>query len=59
MYKFCMQEEILCSSYLAAVYLKERNFEKTVYVVGGEGISQELDALGIKHCGVGVSNSPS
>ncbi|XP_011502094.1 PREDICTED: phosphoglycolate phosphatase [Ceratosolen solmsi marchali] len=46
-------EEILCTSYLAAVYLKEKNFQKKVYIVGSEGIAQELDAQGIKHFGVG------
>ncbi|XP_001603048.1 glycerol-3-phosphate phosphatase [Nasonia vitripennis] len=46
-------EEILCTSYLAAVYLKEQNFKKKAYVIGSEGITKELDAQAIKHCGLG------
>ncbi|KAJ8675577.1 hypothetical protein QAD02_011363 [Eretmocerus hayati] len=47
------EEEILCSSYLAATYLKQLNFKKKVYIVGSEGIAQELEAQGIRHTGVG------
>ncbi|KZC11359.1 PREDICTED: phosphoglycolate phosphatase-like [Dufourea novaeangliae] len=46
-------EEIVCTSFLAAVYLKEKNFDKKVYVVGSVGITKELEAMGIKHCGIG------
>ncbi|OXU30853.1 hypothetical protein TSAR_012657 [Trichomalopsis sarcophagae] len=46
-------EEILCSSYLAAIYLKQLKFNKKVYLVGSEGISRELDAQGIEHVGLG------
>lgn len=46
----------MCTSYLAAVYLKEQNFTKKAYVIGSEGITKEFDAQGIKYCGLGVNN---
>ncbi|XP_015600622.1 glycerol-3-phosphate phosphatase [Cephus cinctus] len=46
-------EEIVCTSFLTAMYLKEKNFDKTVYIVGSDGIGKELDAVGIKHIGIG------
>ncbi|KAL0852536.1 hypothetical protein ABMA27_017017 [Loxostege sticticalis] len=47
------KEEIVCTCYIAAMYLKEKNFKKKVYIVGGDGIAKELDAVGISHSGVG------
>ncbi|CAK9805448.1 Glycerol-3-phosphate phosphatase [Anthophora plagiata] len=47
-------DQIVCSSFLAAMYLKEKKFDKKAYVVGSDGITNELEAEGIKHCGVGV-----
>lgn len=46
-------EEIYSSSYAAAAYLKSIDFpaDKKVYVVGEAGILEELDNVGIKHCG--------
>lgn len=48
------QDEIFSSSYAAAAYLKRvLNFppDKKVYVIGMEGIEEELDAEGIAHIG--------
>nr|XP_046487725.1 uncharacterized protein LOC124221590 [Neodiprion pinetum] len=41
-------EEIMCTSYLVAAYLKEKNFNKKVYIVGTEAIGKELNAVGIE-----------
>ncbi|KAK8869633.1 hypothetical protein IAR55_000201 [Kwoniella newhampshirensis] len=47
-------EECFGSAYASAVYLSQvLNFpkDKKVYVFGEEGIEEELDAVGIAHCG--------
>lgn len=46
-------EEIFSSSYAAAAYLEHIEFpaHKKVYVVGEQGIQEELDLKGIKHVG--------
>lgn len=44
---------MISTAYLAAQYLKQRNFNKKVYIIGSTGISRELDAVGISHVGVG------
>lgn len=44
---------MISTSYLAGQYLKQRNFDKKVYIVGSTGIARELDALGIRHTDVG------
>ncbi|XP_050697500.1 glycerol-3-phosphate phosphatase-like isoform X1 [Eriocheir sinensis] len=45
------KESILSSAFVLAQYLKQQDFKKRVYVVGTGGITQELDAVGITHCG--------
>ncbi|XP_046429548.1 glycerol-3-phosphate phosphatase isoform X1 [Neodiprion virginianus] len=47
------KNNILCTSYLAACYLQDLGFKKKAYVIGSEGISKELEQVGIGHCGVG------
>ncbi|XP_053607028.1 glycerol-3-phosphate phosphatase isoform X2 [Plodia interpunctella] len=47
------QDEILSTAYLAAHYLKGIGFNKKVYLLGSNGIAEELKSVGIRHIGVG------
>ncbi|KAL9651653.1 hypothetical protein ABK040_001598 [Willaertia magna] len=42
--------EILSSAYAASVYIKRHNISK-VYVIGGDGIKEELEEIGVVACG--------
>lgn len=48
------QEEILSTAFLVAHYLKGIGFTKKVYLIGSNGIGDELKAVGIRHIGIGV-----
>lgn len=50
--------EVFPTSYASALYLKQINFNRTVYVLGSQGIADELDNLGIKNFGVGPDPTP-
>ncbi|CAK1586135.1 unnamed protein product [Parnassius mnemosyne] len=47
------EDEILSTSYLVAHYLKSIGFKKKVYIIGSNGIGDELKAVGIRHIGIG------
>lgn len=47
------KDGIISTAHATAAYLKQRNFNKSVYVVGSEGITRELDMVGIQHSEVG------
>ncbi|XP_036326662.1 glycerol-3-phosphate phosphatase-like isoform X1 [Rhagoletis pomonella] len=46
-------EGMISSAHSTAAYLKARDFQKKVYVIGAGGITGELDAVGIKHSDIG------
>lgn len=46
-------DNMISTAYLAAQYLKSKNFTGKVFIVGSTGISRELDSVGIRHLGVG------
>ncbi|KAK7099389.1 hypothetical protein V1264_003533 [Littorina saxatilis] len=46
-------DEIVCTAYIAALYLKNKQFKGKVFVVGNTAMGQELDAVGIAHTGIG------
>lgn len=43
------KEEVYCSSYLIASYIKQNHSGKKVFVVGEQGIIDELEEAGIEH----------
>lgn len=51
-------ENIISTSYCAAAFLKAQNFQKKVYVLGGTGITQELQNANIEHLPVGPDPMP-
>lgn len=50
--------EVFPTSYASALYLKQINFNRSVYVLGSQGIADELNAMGIKNFGVGPDVTP-
>ncbi|CAG9854603.1 unnamed protein product [Phyllotreta striolata] len=46
-------DNIITTSYLVADYLHLKNFSKKAYVIGSQGIADEMAAKGIRHAGVG------
>ncbi|KAK3793797.1 hypothetical protein RRG08_061931 [Elysia crispata] len=48
------QDEILCTAWIAAEYLRSKSFKDKVYVMGlKESMGEELNAFGIKNTGAG------
>lgn len=50
--------EVFPTSYASAIYLKQKNFRRSVYVLGSQGIADELNNVGIKNFGVGPDLTP-
>lgn len=50
--------EVFPTSYASALYLKQIGFNKSVYVLGSQGIADELNAMGIRNFGVGPDVTP-
>lgn len=50
-----MKEEIVCTSYISALYLHNMKFQGKIYVVGNPSMGEELDRFDLKHTGIGVS----
>ncbi|XP_022827801.1 glycerol-3-phosphate phosphatase-like [Spodoptera litura] len=46
-------EEILSAAYLAGHYFKDIGFTKKVYLLGSDGLGEELKSVGVRHIGVG------
>ena len=56
MHLFFFQNEIFGTARVAAVYLKHvLKLEKKVFIVGGEGIAEEIRNVGLEHLPIGVS----
>uniref|UniRef100_A0A6G1S8L7 Phosphoglycolate phosphatase n=1 Tax=Aceria tosichella TaxID=561515 RepID=A0A6G1S8L7_9ACAR len=51
-------DEVFPTSYSSALYLKQINFKRSVYVLGSQGIADELNNVGIKNFGVGPDVTP-
>ncbi|KAI1302423.1 Glycerol-3-phosphate phosphatase [Halotydeus destructor] len=52
-------DELFPTCYSTAIYLKSIGFDKKVFVVGMDGISKELEKVGIECIGVGPDPTPS
>ncbi|OXA52911.1 glycerol-3-phosphate phosphatase isoform X2 [Folsomia candida] len=52
-------DEIVGTSYLTALYLKEQNFKGKVYVIGTTGITRELENVGIESLPIGPDPMPA
>ncbi|KAI1303657.1 Glycerol-3-phosphate phosphatase [Halotydeus destructor] len=47
------ENEVMCSTYVAAVYLKKKKFEGKVYLMAESGMEEELVKAGIRTAGFG------
>jgi len=51
-----VEEDIVCTSWLLASWLKAKNFTDKVFVIGNPSIEKELDLQGIRHVGIGPTH---
>lgn len=47
------EDDVVCTAWILAGYLKSMNFKDKVYVIGTAAVGKELDAQGIRHLGIG------
>jgi phosphoglycolate phosphatase len=52
----CNEDEVYCSAYLAASFVKEQH-RKHAYVIGEQGICDELESFGVKASGSSKDNA--
>ena len=52
---YILQDEMYPCSYAAAHYLKKMGYAGKVYLMSGSGTQYEIEAMGMKCIGVGVS----
>jgi len=50
------KDEVVRSAYVVAAYLRHIKFNKKVFVVGEQGIGEELKGVGMEYCGVEEHN---
>ncbi len=50
------EEDIIVTTWVLGQYLKSINFKDKVYVIGNPAIGAELDAVGIRHIGIGTNS---
>lgn len=46
-------ESMICTSYAAALYLKQIELDKKIYVLGTKAMGKDLSDAGIEHFGIG------
>lgn len=48
-----IEDDIVCTAWVLAQYLKSINFKEKCYVIGNPSMAKELDDAGIQHTGIG------
>lgn len=51
------QDDIVCTAWTLAGYLKSIDFKDKVYVIGSPAMGHELDIQGIRHIGIGPNSN--
>jgi phosphoglycolate phosphatase len=51
------EDDIVCTAWILATYLKSINFEKKVFLIGNSSIASELDAQNISHTSLSQSKN--
>ncbi|KAL3843131.1 hypothetical protein ACJMK2_021083 [Sinanodonta woodiana] len=56
--KLKKMDDIVCTAYTAALYLKSISFKGKIYLVGNPAIAEELDKFGFQYIGLGPDRAP-